>query len=552
MSESNPTPGWRPAVFSLKHELRTPLNHIIGYCEMLTEEAEDSGGEKFLPDLKRIHNAGRNLLNVINEICDPEKTPVYLSNPSLIDHDVRTPLNQIIGYAEMLQEEARAGGHERFIGDLERIHHAARELLGRVLEHFSPGKINTAHAASSAADSATTVFQRHRPAPAAGPPPPKGRVLVVDDDEGNRTILLRRLSRLGHEVTLAGDGQEALARLRRGPFDLLLLDIQMPGMNGYQVLETMKTDPALAQVPVIVLSASDDTARVVRCIEMGAEDYLSKPFDPILLRARIHACLEKNQLRTREREAFEALRRSQKILSDQLAEAAQYVRSLLPAPLVHGPVRAEWRFLPSEQLGGDAFSYHWLDEKHFAFYVLDVCGHGIGAALLSVSVMNVLNNRSIPNVDFRDPGAVLSALNRTFTMEKQNNMYFTIWYGVYSPARRELAFACGGHPPVVLVSSAESAALPLTAPGALVGFIEASYPTQRRALPAGSRLYVFSDGVYELERPNGRTVQLDEFISELGLPDPGSKLDAILEWATNVRAGGGFEDDISILEINLS
>src|SRR5262245_54421377 len=89
---------------SLKHELRTPLNHIIGYCEMLTEEAQDRRLEKFLPDLERIHVAGRKLLVVINDICDPERLPAFQANPSLLDHDVRTPLNQIIGYAEMLQE----------------------------------------------------------------------------------------------------------------------------------------------------------------------------------------------------------------------------------------------------------------------------------------------------------------------------------------------------------------------------------------------------------------------------------------------------------------
>src|SRR6185503_18106883 len=134
------------------------------------------------------------------------------------------------------------------------------------------------------------------------------------------------------------------------PFDLMLLDIQMPEMDGYEVLDVMKADPVLSQVPVIVLSASDETARVARCVEMGAEDYLPKPFDPILLRARIGACLEKKMLREREREAFEALRRSQKILSDELAEACQYVRSILPTPIEQGPVLTAWRFHPCTQL----------------------------------------------------------------------------------------------------------------------------------------------------------------------------------------------------------
>src|SRR6185295_2833269 len=117
---------------SLKHELRTPLNHIIGYCEMLMEEAHDQSLDAFLPDLEHIHAAGKRLLGVVNDLFDPVKSIAYRSNRSLLDHEVRTPLNQIIGYAEILQEEARERGHSSFVADLERIHVAARALLQHV------------------------------------------------------------------------------------------------------------------------------------------------------------------------------------------------------------------------------------------------------------------------------------------------------------------------------------------------------------------------------------------------------------------------------------
>src|SRR5262249_23568628 len=153
---------------------------------------------------------------------------------------------------------------------------------------------------------------------------------------------------------------------------------------------------------------------------------------------------------------------------------------------------ADWRFAPSTQLGGDAFGYHWLDENHFTFFLLDVSGHGVGAALLSVSVLNTLQNRSMPGVDFCDPGAVLAGLNRTFTMERQNNIFFTIWYGVLELAPRQLAYACGGHPPAVLLAPRATAPQPLRAPGAIVGgFPEAAYATARVPLAAGSRVYLF-------------------------------------------------------------
>jgi sigma-B regulation protein RsbU (phosphoserine phosphatase) len=548
------TPAVPASTPSLKHELRTPLNHIIGYCEMLTEEAQDNALTKLLPDLERIHTAGRKLLSVINEICDPEKLPGFRANPGLLDHDVRTPLNQIIGYAEMLQDEARESGPETVVADLERIHAAARELLRRVVLHFPAAPMGRGATETPLRDHATTVFNVSRAPPApAESPAPTGRVLVVDDDEGNRTMLARRLSRMGHTVVLANDGREALAKLRAEDFDLMLLDIQMPGMNGYQVLEAIKADADLARVQVIVLSASDETSRVARCIEMGAEDYLPKPFDPVLLRARIHASLERKQLRERERQAFEALQKSQKELSEQLAEAAHYVRSLLPAPVEGATVRADWRFLPGDQLGGDALGYHWLDERRFAFYVLDVCGHGVGAALLSVSVMNVLKNRSMPNVNFANPGEVLAGLNHTFPMEEQNNMFFTIWYGVLGVDTRELVFACGGHPPAVLLSTSDSPARLLAAKGAIVGgFPEALYATGHVTLATGDCLCVFSDGIYELERADGSTAQLQDFVSASVAAPSSARLDAMLKWAEEQRDGGKFADDVSILELRVT
>jgi sigma-B regulation protein RsbU (phosphoserine phosphatase) len=286
---------------------------------------------------------------------------------------------------------------------------------------------------------------------------------------------------------------------------------------------------------------------------MGAEDYLPKPFDSILLRARIHACLEKRHLLERERKAFEALRRSQQELSAELAEAAAYVRSLLPAPLVAGPVRIDWRFVPSTQLGGDALGYHWLDEHRLAVFLLDVCGHGIGAALLSVSVLNTLQKQSIPGVDFADPSAVLAALNRTFPMEQQNNMFFTIWYGVLDLRSRELRFACGGHPPAILTAFRREGPRELRAPGPIVGgFPGVQYVTGCQILAPGDRVHVFSDGVYELAREDGTTVQLPEFIAELGRPVAGDRLDAVLAWAARIRVGSRFEDDVSILELTLS
>lgn len=293
---------------SLKHELRTPLNHILGYCEMLLEEAADGQKQAFVADLERIHAAGKRLLSVINDLFDTSKPAPQKLDQGLLHHELRTPLNQIIGYAEMLQEDARDLGCASFVPDLERIGAAARTLLDLVVARLGSEHLQVQHNQVAEPAAATTFIRRDgtggqprflsgHVAMATGR---TGALLVVDDDELNRDMLARRLVRLGYRVAQAANGRQALDRIRSESFDLVLLDILMPEMNGYQVLEEMSADPILRGVPVIVLSASDDTAGVARCIEMGAEDYLSKPFDPILLQARISASLEKKRLRDQE------------------------------------------------------------------------------------------------------------------------------------------------------------------------------------------------------------------------------------------------------------
>src|SRR5262245_28640075 len=203
---------------SLKHELRTPLNHIIGYCEMLMEEAQDHERQAWMPDLERIHAAGKRLLGVVNDLFDPSKADTLRNDPRRLDHELRTPLNQIIGYAEMLQEEAREQSLERLLADLDRIHTSARRLLELVIEHFVPAGGTVGRAEAVPSSDATTFLLRTSAARAreraaavrAMAPGPTGALLVVDDDEANRTMLARRLTRLGHQVEMAGNGRIAL------------------------------------------------------------------------------------------------------------------------------------------------------------------------------------------------------------------------------------------------------------------------------------------------------------------------------------------------------
>jgi PAS domain S-box-containing protein len=247
--------------------------------------------------------------------------------------------------------------------------------------------------------------------------------------------------------------------------------------------------------------------------------------------------------------AREKIERTQQRLENELSEAAGYVRSLLPEPLT-GAIAACWRYLPSSHLGGDGFGYHWLDDESLAVYLLDVSGHGVGSALLCISVLNVLRLRLLAVDDFHDPGAVLEALNRNFPMDRNNDKYFTIWYGVYHAPTRELVYASGGHHAAVAVSGPETTHL-LQGNGPAIGALpESKYPAARAIIPPSTELYLFSDGVYEIARPDGSWLSMDEFSQFLreNRPSP----EATVREMRRIHGTRDFEDDFSLIQMSFS
>jgi len=188
----------------------------------------------------------------------------------------------------------------------------------------------------------------------------------------------------------------------------------------------------------------------------------------------------------------------------ELSEAADYIRTILPQPIREGSIRVDWRFIPSTALGGDAFGYYWLDNDHFAIYLIDVSGHGAKAALLSVSVINTLRSQSLPHTDFKKPEMVLDGLNNAFQGEKNNDMFFTIWYGVYNKNTRELIYASGGHPPALLMDNSnrrDKTVKQLRTPNFIIGGTsDVTYKKAKRLIGKNSKLYIFSDGVYACEK----------------------------------------------------
>jgi CheY-like chemotaxis protein len=291
----------RTLLANLRHELRTPLNAVIGYSEMLLEDvADEEGSQRLYPGLENIHSAGNQLLSLVNEALHPDRTSIGAN----LRDELRAPIEGVIGDCESLSAEAEALGQAALIPDLQKIRSAAERFLSLIddADDFSRIAVGGApsHLLREVSDTSIVVQDDAGLSEDAGVRADGDPLLIVEDNEVNRDVLARHLGRQGYATAAAKNGIEALEMVRARRFDLMLLDVMMPEMDGYETLRLMKADPHLRDIPVIMISALDDIESVVRCIEMGAEDYLPKPFDPVLLRARIGACLEKKRLRDLE------------------------------------------------------------------------------------------------------------------------------------------------------------------------------------------------------------------------------------------------------------
>lgn len=377
------------------------------------------------------------------------------------------------------------------------------------------------------------------------------KILVIDDDLTARLVLKKMLEEQGYEVVTANDGVEGVKQAQQLHPALIICDWMMPRMDGIEVCRYIKGEPELSTIFFILLTARDGVEDRVQGLDSGADDFLSKPVESSELKARVRAGLRLHRV-------YQDLQDQKRILESELAEAAEYVRSLLPLPLDR-KIKIDTRFVPSRHLGGDCFDYYWLDPDYLAIYLLDVSGHGLGAALPSISVLNLLRSQSMDGVNFYQPNHVLTALNEAFQMDYQNDKYFTIWYGVYNQARRQLIYSSAGHPPAILISEATDQTLQISQLKTVslpIGMMpDTKFVNQRCAIEELSTLYIFSDGVYEIHQTDGEVWGLDAFIQLLAkhrdtIHQHG--LNYILDYVKSLNSKEVFEDDLSLLQIQFN
>ena len=240
------------------------------------------------------------------------------------------------------------------------------------------------------------------------------------------------------------------------------------------------------------------------------------------------------------------------IINSDLDKASRYVNSLLPGEIDTQILSINWKIVPSAHLGGDSFGYHWIDDNHLALYMLDVTGHGVGAALHSVSALNVLKFETLTNTDFRLPHEVLGAMNQVFQMTDHHSLFITLWYIVYNKKNHELVFAGAGHPPLILFNS-EGNTSKIYSKNIMVG-VDDQYEFQSESYSINGKtdLFVYTDGAYEAQLPGGKLMRIDDLVNYLTLYQSKSEneIDTLYNTLVEMNSGLSLDDDFTMMKVS--
>ncbi len=261
--------------------------------------------------------------------------------------------------------------------------------------------------------------------------------------------------------------------------------------------------------------------------------------------------IEKKKLEKTVAIRTEELRELNSKMDSEMKQAASYIESLLPEKLIT-PIKTDWKFIPSSQLGGDSFGYCWLNEDKFLFYMIDVSGHGVGAALLTTTIMDIIKSQTLPNTNFANPADVLNCLNKTFDMKEHEDKFFAIWYGVIDKNSMVLTTASAMHPPAVCIG--KKGLTKLGEKDIMIGaFPDYKYENTFYQLDKGDKIYLFSDGCFEIEKNDGINLDFDEFVNiiEKSSTKDLNSLEDIYNTLVNFKMWKSFEDDYSMVEIEL-
>jgi sigma-B regulation protein RsbU (phosphoserine phosphatase) len=519
----------------LRHELRTPINAIIGYSEMLLEEVENEADSAIEVELRHIHNCGQELLSLVNTILNPISLEnLELSNLyEVIRGELEIHTHTAIACCDDLTQKVSPEA----LPDIQRIYASIILLINIISNqnewsqpaidfyHSQPEKISESLLPNT--NSTNKTYEKN-PLLKGNQLEQAATILVVDDSEINRDLLSRQIEAQGHNVVTANNGQQALEMIQTGAYDLLLLDLIMPKMNGYQVLEWLRNSE-WRHIPVIMISALDEIDSVVKCIEMGAEDYLPKTFNPTLLKARINACLAQKRLRDREVHYLAQLAQANQEISHlnkqlqaenlRLSAELDVTRRLqqMMLPKVEELLQIDELELagwmePAEEVGGDYYDVLQQGER-LKISIGDVTGHGLESGVLTIAVQTAI--RTLLENGMSEPKTILEVINRTIyknlqRMESDKNMTLTLLD--YHQGKLTIS---GQHEEAIVVrSNGDVERVDTIDLGFPIGLEEnvAEFLSQEEIdLHSGDVVVLYTDGVTEAEDEQGIQYGLERF-----------------------------------------
>src|SRR3984893_595100 len=380
------------------------------------------------------------------------------------------------------------------------------------------------------------------------------RLLVVDDNEDNRYTLILRLELEGYqEISVADDGEAAIELLQTQEFDLVLLDVMMPKLDGYQVLERLKAEGRLHDIPVIMISALNEIESVVRCIELGAVDYLSKPFDPVLLKARVGASLEKKRLRDEVRAHLARM-------EEELESARQLQMSMLPtvfpSPSKQRPVEIFAMMEPAREVGGDLYDFFDCDDGTLCFLIGDVSGKDVPAAMLMARPKTLIRviTRLARGADGAAPGPaeIVDMVNRELCQDNAGMMFVTLVFGMPDSKTRARAFTNAGTNPPYRPDGKAVEAVTLSKGRPLGLRTTSTYETGSLTLAAGETLYLYTDGVTEAHNRTGELFaeqRLETVLRESAGDSTNIVVTAVGDAVQRFADGAAQSDDITAMAL---
>lgn len=421
---------------ALKQRLLEPSNIILSYSNILSEKTVYESLQSFDDELDKIVSASQQLIKEINRSISDEvlklKDDQILEFQKKTRHDLRNIINIILGYSEMILEDLDHT-HQNYI-DIQNLLEETKKFnqnLEKLVQlHVSSSEQKISNEESEILKKLTSMIKPLSEQDKAKSM--KGNVLIVDDNKSNCEMIERQLQREGHKTTICFDGVEAMNELRKSDYDVVLLDVLMPKKNGYEVLMEMKQSLKLKDIPVIMISGFKEEETIVRCIEAGVDEYLTKPINSTLLKAKIYSSLERKKFRDREKH--------------DLQVAADVQKSLFPSE-AYFPGNFYASNIAAKGVSGDFYDCIDIDSDRYAFILADVSGKGMHAGILMAKTSALF--RSLTKIE-TNLQKIAWRVNKELCETSSQGMFVTLVMGIYYKKIKAIEFINAGHEPVMI------------------------------------------------------------------------------------------------------